>query len=79
MEVEVREGGFRYFAAPYGQKTGFYADQRDNRAYIGGLSRGKRVLDLCCYSGGFALNAAKAGATEVIGARADCGWSISKP
>ena len=44
------------------QKTGFYCDQRDNRMLVRNISRGKRVLDLYCYSGGFSLNAWKGGA-----------------
>jgi 23S rRNA G2069 N7-methylase RlmK/C1962 C5-methylase RlmI len=47
--------------------AGFYADQRQNRAFIASLSGGKTVLDLCCYSGGFALTAAAAGAAAVTG------------
>lgn len=47
-----------------GQKTGFYLDQRDNRKLFGQLARG-RVLDVCCYSGGFALAAARGGADSV--------------
>lgn len=47
--------------------AGFYADQRQNRAFIASLSAGKTVLDLCCYSGGFALLAAAAGAAAVTG------------
>lgn len=50
-----------------GQKTGFYADQRENRQFISTISEGCRVLDICCYTGGFALNAACSGALEVIG------------
>ena len=51
-----------------GQKTGYYLDQRDNRRAAAGYMRGRRVLDMFCYSGGFALNAAKHGrAREVIG------------
>lgn len=46
------------------QKTGFYCDQRDNRLLVRNLSRGKRVLDLYCYSGGFSLNAWVGGARE---------------
>lgn len=49
-----------------GQKTGFFLDQRDNRRRVGELARGRRVLDLCCYSGGFALNAARGGAASVL-------------
>jgi 23S rRNA (cytosine1962-C5)-methyltransferase len=47
------------------QKTGLFLDQRDNHARIAALSAGKRVLDLYTYTGGFALHAAKAGATLV--------------
>ena len=48
-----------------GQKTGFYLDQRANRTLIEKYAKGKTVLDLCTYSGGFALHAAKAGANQV--------------
>lgn len=62
-----------YDVHPQGQKTGYYADQRDTRAFVAGAAAGgKSVLDLCCYSGGFALAAAHAGAGDVTGA---CGWS----
>lgn len=68
--VRVREAGVAFLASPEaGQKTGFYADQRDNRAFVASMARGKTVLDLCCYSGGFALAAAAAGAQSAIGAR----------
>lgn len=50
-----------------GQKTGFYLDQRDNRRVAARFARGRRVLDGFCYSGGFGLHAARAGATEVLG------------
>ncbi|MBL8604937.1 MAG: class I SAM-dependent rRNA methyltransferase [Myxococcales bacterium] len=49
-----------------GQKTGYYFDQRDNRALVAAMARGKRVLDACSFVGGFALAAAKAGAAEVV-------------
>ncbi|KAF5833136.1 S-adenosyl-L-methionine-dependent methyltransferase [Dunaliella salina] len=66
--IIVRENGLQFYASPLGgQKTGFYADQRDNRAFVARLCRGKTVLDLCCYSGGFAIAAAAAGAEKVIG------------
>lgn len=61
------ENGISYAISLEGQKTGFYTDQRENRHFISTISAGKRVLDLCCYSGGFALNAARGGATSVIG------------
>jgi len=47
------------------QKTGFYLDQRVNRELLSSLSRDKRILDLCCYTGGFSLNAKKGGAKSV--------------
>jgi 23S rRNA (cytosine1962-C5)-methyltransferase len=50
-----------------GQKTGFYADQRENRVEFGRYVRaGDRVLDAFCNEGGFALHAARAGAAEVV-------------
>jgi 23S rRNA G2069 N7-methylase RlmK/C1962 C5-methylase RlmI len=66
-KVIVVEEGVKYATNPLGQKTGFYADQRDNRVFLRQLVRGKRVLDLCCYSGGFSINAALHGAVEVLG------------
>ncbi|XP_068634068.1 uncharacterized protein [Aristolochia californica] len=65
--VKVMENGIYYKVLLDGQKTGFYADQRENRQFLSTLSKGQRVLDICCYSGGFALNAARGGATNVIG------------
>jgi 23S rRNA (cytosine1962-C5)-methyltransferase len=50
-----------------GQKTGFYLDQRDNRGAAAHYARGRRVLDAFCYSGGFGLHAARAGAAGVLG------------
>ncbi|CAA0815473.1 S-adenosyl-L-methionine-dependent methyltransferases superfamily protein [Striga hermonthica] len=61
------ENGLSYLVSLEGQKTGFYADQRDNRQYISSISRGQKVLDICCYTGGFALNAASGGALSVTG------------
>jgi len=49
-----------------GQKTGSFLDQRENRARIGRLARGARVLDLYTYAGGFALAAAQGGARSVV-------------
>ncbi|PIA48299.1 hypothetical protein AQUCO_01400714v1 [Aquilegia coerulea] len=65
--VKVLENGISYAISLEGQKTGFYADQRDNRQFISSIAEGQKVLDLCCYSGGFALNSARGGATSVIG------------
>ena len=50
-----------------GQKTGFFLDQRENRASIGRYSNGASVLDCFCNDGGFALNAARSGAACVLG------------
>jgi 23S rRNA G2069 N7-methylase RlmK/C1962 C5-methylase RlmI len=66
--VPVHEAGVTFLATPEsGQKTGFYADQRHNRAFIASMAAGKTVLDLCCYSGGFGIMAAAAGAAAVTG------------
>jgi 23S rRNA (cytosine1962-C5)-methyltransferase len=65
--IVVEENELRYFAEPGGgQKTGWYYDQRDNRAFMARLAPGRSVLDAFCYTGGFALVAAKAGAREVV-------------
>lgn len=48
-----------------GQKTGFFLDQRENRALIAKYSKGKKVLNTFCYSGGFSIYALQAGAKEV--------------
>jgi len=66
--VPVEENGI-VFAADIlgGQKTGWFFDQRDNRGFVAGLAREARVIDLYCYSGGFAVSAARAGATSVTG------------
>ncbi|GAB5365584.1 hypothetical protein AAMO2058_001070700 [Amorphochlora amoebiformis] len=64
----IRENGLRFWVdLTTGQKTGYYLDQRDNRQLIKDLSKGKDVLDLFCYSGGFALHAAAGGALSVVG------------
>jgi 23S rRNA (cytosine1962-C5)-methyltransferase len=65
--IAVEENGARYFAdLGQGQKTGWYYDQRDNRAFVAGLAKGRTVLDAYSYTGGFGILAAKAGAKEVI-------------
>jgi 23S rRNA (cytosine1962-C5)-methyltransferase len=67
--VLVHENGCLYAADPLaGQKTGWFFDQRENRAFVAAMARGgARVLDLYCYTGGFALQAAKGGAAAVVG------------
>jgi 23S rRNA (cytosine1962-C5)-methyltransferase len=55
-----------------GHKTGFYCDQRDNRRKLAEFCAGKSVLDLCCYTGGFAIQAMKlGGAVDVTGVELD--------
>jgi 23S rRNA (cytosine1962-C5)-methyltransferase len=64
--VKVREHGIRYEVDfSRGHKTGFFCDQRDNRRRFGTLAAGRSVLDLCCYTGGFSISAALAGAADV--------------
>jgi 23S rRNA (cytosine1962-C5)-methyltransferase len=66
--VVIVENGIRYSVNPLeGQKTGFFLDQRENRYSIRRYAKEGRVLDCFCNFGGFALNAATAGAGEVIG------------
>jgi SAM-dependent methyltransferase len=58
FQIDLREG----------QKTGFYLDQRENRRAAAAYLRGRRVLDLFCYTGGFSLAAAKlGGAKQTLG------------
>ena len=64
--VELVENGVRFVAdLIQGQKTGWFYDQRDNRAFMARLAKGRRVLDLYTYAGGFAVQAAVGGATSV--------------
>ncbi len=64
--VQFAESGI-YYEVQHGkgQKSGFYCDQRDNRKLIEEYAKGKRVLDVCSYTGGFTLHALKAGALAV--------------
>lgn len=64
--IAVTENGLKFQVdLEHGHKTGFYLDQRDNRARVRSLARGRDVLDGFCYSGGFALNAMAGGARSV--------------
>jgi 23S rRNA (cytosine1962-C5)-methyltransferase len=66
--VAIEENGLRFLVSlAEGQKTGFYLDQRDNRQVVARLAEGRRVLDAFCYTGGFAIAAARAGAAAVLG------------
>jgi 23S rRNA (cytosine1962-C5)-methyltransferase len=64
----IHEFGVKFRVMPGSKhKTGFFADQRDNRRRLASMSAGKRVLDICCNTGGFAVHAKAAGADEVTG------------
>ncbi|MBV9124819.1 MAG: class I SAM-dependent rRNA methyltransferase, partial [Planctomycetes bacterium] len=66
--VVVGEEGLQFLVnLAEGQKTGFFLDQRDNRLAVARLAAGRRMLDAFCYTGGFGLHAARAGATGVLG------------
>ena len=68
--VEIFEGDTKYWVdIENGHKTGFYLDQRESRLFLGSLGpwSGKKVLDCCTYTGGFALVAAKHGAKQAVG------------
>ena len=66
-DVVIEEHGIRLGVdIRHGHKTGFYLDQRDNRAMVAGLVRGRRVLNCFCYTGGFSLQALAGGATGVL-------------
>ncbi|MBU0513009.1 MAG: class I SAM-dependent rRNA methyltransferase [Chloroflexi bacterium] len=68
------ENGLRFEADPIrGQKTGFFFDQRDNRARVEKLAGGKSVLNVFAYTGAFSVYAARGGAREVVSV------DISKP
>ena len=65
IQTEVKENSCRFRVDwEKGQKTGFFLDQRDNRALVGKLSAGKKVLNLFCYTGGFSVYAMKGGANS---------------
>jgi 23S rRNA (cytosine1962-C5)-methyltransferase len=65
--VLFRENGITFEAdLTHGQKTGFFLDQRDNRARVEKISQGKRVLNIFSYTGGFSVYAARGEAREVV-------------
>jgi 23S rRNA (cytosine1962-C5)-methyltransferase len=72
-QVRAREHGVRYEVDfTKGHKTGFFCDQRENRLQFSRLVKGMRVLDVCCYTGGFAVSAATLGEpAEVTGVDLD--------
>jgi len=65
-ECEIQENGLRFHInAVTGQKTGFFLDQRDNRQLLAHYSKGRNVLNMFGYTGGFSVYAANAGAKTV--------------
>ena len=65
-EQVVLENGHKFMVNwTEGQKTGFFLDQRENRALVGSLSSGRNVLNLFCYTGGFSIYALASGAAHV--------------
>jgi 23S rRNA (cytosine1962-C5)-methyltransferase len=65
--ITVEENGVRFLADPAaGQKTGWFYDQRDNRALMARFAKGRSFLDVYAYTGGFGIQAVVAGATELL-------------
>src|SRR5262249_62066 len=63
----ITENGLRFRVAPGSKhKTGFFLDQRDNRRALAAFCRGRRVLDLCCNTGGFAVYGKVLGEAEEV-------------
>ena len=66
-DLSATEHGVRYYVdVREGHKTGFYVDQRDNRALVGALAKDRDVLNCFCYTGVFSLTALKSGAHSVV-------------
>lgn len=72
-DIVITESGTKFRVRfEEGHKTGFFCDQRENRQRLASFCRGRSVLDLCCYTGGFAVHAARHGkAAEVTGVDLD--------
>jgi len=67
-KVEIVENGVKFWVdVKNGQKTGFFLDQKENRAAIAPFVKGKKVLDCFTHTGSFALHAARYGAAHVTG------------
>ena len=65
-ETAVLENGHKFLVNwKEGQKTGFFLDQRENRRRVGDLAKGRTVLNLFCYTGGFSIYALAGGALHV--------------
>ncbi|MDX2108960.1 MAG: class I SAM-dependent rRNA methyltransferase [Verrucomicrobiota bacterium] len=67
--IKIQEYGVRYYVDfEEGHKTGFFCDQRENRRLLASFAKGKSVLDLCCYTGGFAVTAKTFGGADDVAA-----------
>ena len=65
--LRIAENGLAFWVdVRRGHKTGFYLDQRENRAWVGAHAAGKRILNAFAYTGGFAVYALAGGASEVV-------------
>jgi 23S rRNA (cytosine1962-C5)-methyltransferase len=68
LRQEVQEGPARFLVdVQRGQKTGWFCNQRENRLSVAGLAAGGEALEVFCYTGGFGVHAALAGAASVLG------------
>ena len=66
-QINIREHGTRFRVRfDEGHKTGFFCDQRENRKQLASFCQGKSVLDICCYTGGFAVQAKHLGGAEEV-------------
>jgi 23S rRNA (cytosine1962-C5)-methyltransferase len=64
--VQIEEDGATYLVdVAGGHKTGFYLDQRESRRFVRDVAAGRRLLDVCTYTGGFAVAAARGGAATI--------------
>ncbi|MSP37941.1 MAG: class I SAM-dependent rRNA methyltransferase [Deltaproteobacteria bacterium] len=65
--IQIEEHGQKFLVdVAHGQKTGFFLDQRENRAFLATLAKGRRVLNCFSYTGGFSVYAFTGGAKEVV-------------
>lgn len=78
--VEIEENGARFLADLIGgQKTGWFFDQRDNRAAVASLAQGRSMIDFYSYAGGFAIQAARAGAVRTVAVdRSDASLDLAR-
>jgi len=66
-KLTIEENGYKFFVdIRRGQKTGFFLDQRDNRAFLAGLARGRAVLNCFSFTGAFSIYACGGGAKEIV-------------